>query len=49
MTELKQKILIEGMHCNACEKTIAKAVKNLPGIFGINVNYRNKIAEISFD
>ncbi|MDO8537598.1 MAG: heavy-metal-associated domain-containing protein [archaeon] len=49
MSELKQKILIEGMHCNACEKTISRTVKNLPGIFGINVNHKNKIAEVSFD
>ena len=49
MSETRQKILIEGMHCNACEKTIKKAVLGISGVERINVNFRNKIAEVSFN
>ena len=49
MSETRQKILIEGMHCNACEKTIKKAVLGISGVERINVNFRNKIAEVNYN
>lgn len=49
MGETKQKILIEGMHCTACEKTIKKAVTGISGVLGIDANHKNKIAEVSFN
>ena len=40
---------VQGMTCAACPITVKKALKNVPGVSGVKVNYKSKIAEVNFD
>ncbi len=42
-------IKIGGMHCASCVKTIEVAVKELPGIFDVNVNLATEKAKVEYD
>ena len=37
------------MQCGTCKKNIEKAVKNLDGIYDVNVVVKDKIANINYD
>ncbi|MGL1765673.1 cation transporter, partial [Vibrio parahaemolyticus] len=39
MTETPLKLRIEGMDCGACALKIENALKRLPGVSDVNVNY----------
>jgi copper chaperone CopZ len=42
-------IRIEGMHCAKCEKKIKQAVKVLPGIHEVEVDFLSRQASVLFD
>lgn len=42
-------IIITGMHCEACERTIKRALHKLDGFVNIDLNYKNKNAKVVFD
>jgi copper chaperone len=43
------KIRVEGMHCNKCAQSIAKALKATPGVEQVNVSFENGEAIVQFD
>jgi copper chaperone CopZ len=43
------KIRVEGMHCNKCAQSIAKALKATPGVEQVDVSYENREAIVQFD
>lgn len=40
---------IEGMTCNGCEKTIQKAIRNIPGVMEVDASHKNGIAKVKVD
>jgi Cu+-exporting ATPase len=44
-TELK----LSGMTCATCASTIEKALRNLPGVVAVQVNFASEIAEVEYD
>ena len=49
-TPLKEKIvLIEGMYCNGCTKTISDAIKTCNGVKTVSINYDTKEAKIQYN
>jgi copper chaperone CopZ len=42
-------IRVEGMKCNKCAESIAKALKATPGVEQVDVSYEKKEAEVQFD
>jgi len=40
---------VQGMNCAACPITVKKALKNVPGVSHVNVNYKSGIAEVDYD
>jgi len=49
MAERKFKFEIQGMRCEACEKLIGEAVKEVAGVKGIVVSYQDGRAEVVAD
>ena len=47
LTEARLKV--EGMSCTDCEQSIAKGVKQLPGIDSISANHLDSTAFVRFD
>jgi len=43
------KLRVEGMSCTDCEQSIAKGVKQLPGIDSISANHLDSTAFVRFD
>ncbi len=35
-----QNFKVDGMHCEACEKSIQKEVKKIPGVTDVNVDHK---------
>ena len=46
---LKMRFEISGMTCTGCEKTIAKSVKELPGIVEVEASHKDSVAYVKFD
>ena len=46
---VEAKLRVEGMSCTDCEQSIAKGVKQLPGIDSISANYLDSTAFVRFD
>jgi len=46
MTTKKQQFNISGMHCASCALVIEGALKKLPGVKSVNVNYANEKATV---
>jgi len=42
-------IRIEGMSCNGCVRNVAKALKALPGITGVEVSLEQACAVVQYD
>lgn len=42
-------IRIEGMHCHKCEQAIQKALKRLPGVHEVEVDFPTTQASVLFD
>lgn len=42
-------IRIEGMHCHKCQETIQKALKRLPGVHEVEVDFPSAQASVLFD
>lgn len=40
---------VQGMTCAVCPITVKKALKNVPGVSGVKVDYRSGIAEVDYD
>ena len=40
---------VQGMNCAACPITVKKALKNVPGVSDVKVNYKSGIAEVNYD
>lgn len=40
---------VQGMNCAACPITVKKALKNVPGVSEVKVNYKSGIAEVNYD
>lgn len=40
---------VQGMTCAACPITVKKALKNVPGVTDVKVDYKSGIAEINYD
>ena len=40
---------VQGMNCAACPITVRKALKKVPGVSAVKVNYQSGIAEVSYD
>ncbi|MGX9941494.1 heavy metal translocating P-type ATPase [Bradyrhizobium denitrificans] len=49
MTETPLKLRIEGMDCGACALKIENALKRLPGVSDVNVNYGLQSLTLAFD
>ena len=47
MTSLRLKIT--GMHCGHCRTTVERALRGVPGTFGVAVELQEGSAEIDFD
>lgn len=45
----KLKIRISGMHCEACERTLKRAISKVDHVQSINLRYNNEIAEITYN
>ena len=43
------KLRIFGMHCEACERTLKRAIEKLTNITNVDLKYTNELAEISYD
>ncbi|MBI2498803.1 cation transporter [Candidatus Woesearchaeota archaeon] len=43
------KLRITGMHCEACEKTLKKALSKLDHVKDIDIKYSNELAKISYN
>ncbi len=46
---MKQKFEVSGMTCSACQRTIEKDVKNLPGINEVNISLLTNMMVVDFD
>jgi len=46
---VEAKLRVEGMSCTDCEQSIAKGVKQLPGIDSISANHLDSTAFVRFD
>jgi sulfite exporter TauE/SafE/copper chaperone CopZ len=46
---ITKKIKIKNMHCNNCERIIAKRVNSLEGVDHISISYAKETAEVTFD
>ena len=42
-------IRVEGMHCHKCEQTIQRAIKRLPGVDEVEVDFPTSQASVLFD
>ena len=42
-------IRVEGMHCHKCEKSISRAVNQLPGVHEVEVDFNAGLASVLFD
>lgn len=40
---------VQGMNCAACPITVKKALKNVPGVSEVKVDYKSGIAEVDYD
>ncbi len=40
---------VQGMDCAACPITVRRALKNVPGVSQVKVDYRSGIAEVDYD
>lgn len=49
MKSVTKRFRARGMHCQSCEKLIARAVKDFDGVKDIKVDYATETGEISFD
>ena len=46
---IKQKLKIEGMHCNSCAMNIDFDLEDLEGVKKAQTNYAKEITEVEFD
>lgn len=40
---------VQGMNCAACPITVRKALKKVPGVSDVKVDYKSGIAEVNYD
>lgn len=40
---------VQGMTCAACPITVKTALKRVPGVSGVKVDYKTGIAEVNYD
>jgi len=40
---------VTGMHCAHCKTKVERALKNVPGTFGVSVDVEHGEAEVDFD
>ena len=40
---------VQGMTCAACPITVKKALKKVPGVTDVKVDYKSGIAEVNYD
>jgi Cu+-exporting ATPase len=40
---------ISGMHCHNCQAKVERALKAVPGTYGVDVDVESGAAEVSFD
>ena len=40
---------VQGMTCAACPITVKTALKKVPGVSGVKVDYKSGIAEVNYD
>ncbi len=40
---------VSGMNCAACPVTVKKALQRVDGVMSVNVTYKGKTAEVSFN
>jgi mercuric ion binding protein len=40
---------VQGMNCAACPITVRNALKKVPGVSDVKVDYRSGIAEVNYD
>ena len=40
---------VQGMTCAACPITVKTALKRVPGVSGVKVDYKSGIAEVNYD
>ena len=46
---IKQKLKIEGMHCNSCAMNIDFDLEDLEGVEKAQTNYAKEVTEVEFD
>jgi P-type Cu+ transporter len=45
----KTRLTLDGMHCAGCANTIEKALKTVPGVDAVNVNFATREATVSYE
>lgn len=46
---MKTIISVKGMKCGGCETTVRDAVQALPGIIGVQPNFRENTVEVEYE
>ena len=46
---IKQKLKIEGMHCNSCAMNIDFDLEDIQGVKKAQTNYAKEVTEVEFD
>jgi copper chaperone len=49
MSTTTREFAVEGMHCQGCVRSVTGAVKEVPGVTGVDVSLERKAATVAFD
>jgi len=49
MAITEETLKVQGMSCNHCKMAVEKALKNLPGVSGVDVDLAAATVKISYD
>jgi copper chaperone len=49
MTTTTREFAVLGMHCQGCVKSVTGAVRQVPGVKGVDVSLEKKAATVEFD
>ncbi|MCL6610054.1 MAG: copper ion binding protein [Peptococcaceae bacterium] len=45
----QENLKVEGMSCNHCKMAVEKALKNLPGVSGVEVDLAGGLVRVTYD
>lgn len=49
MAITQENLKVEGMSCNHCKMAVEKALKNLPGVSGVEVDLAGGLVRVTYD